>query len=173
MSSYSLNPCTVCEAGSKSHMSSLDICQFVIRTECKRKPAKFKQRHGSLFNSVSIICKLPVILSHFTSHDLVTKTALGHYVDLNIKHVLEKINNISKPEVHLTELKSGWSNVLKTQCARKINQPFLILSKRNTYSRFPLGGRGSPFSKQSSNLMKWNEWERGGMVNRLWKHFIS
>lgn len=34
-------------------------------------------------------------------------------------------------------------------------------------------GRVSPFSKQSSNLMKWNEWELGGIVNRLQRHFIS
>lgn len=93
-------------------------------------------------------------------------TAPGQYTALNLKFVLERINNIStRGPVHLTELNHDRSDV-----GWKITHVSFCPKETHTVHTeyFP-----SPFTKQSYNLTKWNECEGGGMVNRLWKGFIS
>ena len=89
-------------------------------------------------------CKLPLLLLPFPPFTTWNReTAPGHYVDLNIGYVLERINNIQKAGCKLDQAEASLIECPETQCARgKMNQPRLILSEGNTYGAFPRGGWG-------------------------------
>lgn len=155
------------------HYPVLRVCVAVgFEPQCRRTTIGLEEKYESLFNSF-ILYKVETVQKFHYSQPETPKTAQGHCVDLHIKYLLELYKPAAQTwsSVDWTELRL--MKCLKAQYARENKSTLCHFVQRKYIQCTFLEERGSPFSKQSSNLMKWNEWEWGGMVNRLWKHFIS